>query len=86
MADQDDRHSEKITQLLRHVTSSLHGADVEGGNFTFTISPPSLVVIAFIFSELRREVGIPPPPHRVVENQKMPDQIRVIFSLFQGAL
>ena len=41
MADQDGRHSELITQLLRHVTSH----------------PPSLVVIAFIFSELRRGGG-----------------------------
>ena len=33
MADQDGRHSEMITQLLRHVMSSPHGTDVKGDNF-----------------------------------------------------
>ena len=53
MVDQDGRHSEMITQLLRHVTSSSNDADVKGDIFGRTIYPPSLVVIAFIFSELR---------------------------------
>ena len=61
MADQDRRHSEMITQLLRHVTSHRHDADVKGDIFRHTIYPPSLVVIAFIFSELRRGVEYPPP-------------------------
>ena len=56
MADQDGRHSEMITQLLRHVTSSTHDADVKEDIFRRTIYLPSLVVIAFIFSELRRGV------------------------------
>ena len=30
MADQDGRHSEMITQLLRHVTASPRDADVKG--------------------------------------------------------
>ena len=40
---QNDRHSGIIRQLLRHVTSSPHDM----------IRTSSLVVIAFIFSELR---------------------------------
>ena len=54
MADQDGRHSEMITQLLRHVTSSRHDADVKGDIFRRTIYPSSLVVLALIFSKLRR--------------------------------
>ena len=34
MAEQHGRHSEMITQLLRHVTSSPHDVDVEGDIFT----------------------------------------------------
>ena len=68
MADQDGRHSEMITQLLRHVTSSPHDADVKGDIFRHTIYPPSLVlvVIALIFSELLgrgvESTPTPPPP------------------------
>ena len=40
--------------LLRHETSSAHDAEVKGDTFSRTIYPPSLAVIAFIFSELRR--------------------------------
>ena len=64
MADQDGRHSEMITQFLRGVTSQLHDADVERDSFRYTIYPPSLVVIAFIFSELRRGGGGYPLPPR----------------------
>ena len=52
MADQDGRHSEMITQLLRHVTSSPHDADVKVDIFRRTIYPLGLVAMAFIFSEL----------------------------------
>ena len=45
MADQDGRHSEMITQLLRHVTSSPHEAVVKGDIFRHTIYTLSLVVI-----------------------------------------
>ena len=69
---QDGRHSEMSTQLLRHLTSSYHDADI----FRRTIHP-SLVVIVFIFSELRR--GEPPPPTPVVEDQKKPGLNRVKF-------
>ena len=51
MADHDGRHSEMITQLYRHVTSSLHDADVKGDISRWSVNPPSLVAIAFIFSE-----------------------------------
>ena len=71
MAAKDGRHSKMITQLLRLVTSSPHDAEVKGDIFRHTIYPASLVVIAFIFSELRRGGlggGIPPPS--VVEDQK----------------
>ena len=71
MADQDGRHSEIITQLLRHVTPSRHDADVKGDIFRRTIYPPSLVIIAFIFSELRRGEGAEFAPP-VVEDQKSP--------------
>ena len=33
MADQDGRHSEMITQLLRHLTSSPHDAEAKGAHF-----------------------------------------------------
>ena len=52
MANQDGRHSDMITQLVRDVTSSPHDADVKGEILRRTIHPPSLVVIAFTFSEL----------------------------------
>ena len=52
MADQDGHHSKMIMQLLCHVTSSPHDADVKGDIFKLAIYPLSLVVIAFIFSEL----------------------------------
>ena len=55
-----------ITQLLRHVTPSRRDADIKGDIFRRTIYPPSLVVIALIFSELR-----------VVEDQKKPGLNRV---------
>ena len=48
----DGCHSEMIMQLLRQVTSLLHDLDGKGDIFRCTICPPSLVVIAFIFSEL----------------------------------
>ena len=54
MADQHGRHSVLITQLLRHIASSPHIADVEGDIFRRTIYPPSLVVITFIFLEFVR--------------------------------
>ena len=79
MADPDGRHLEMITQLFRQGTSSSHDVDVKGDIFRRTICPPSLVVIAFIFSELRmeraRERGgnrppPPPPPHAVRRRPK----------------
>ena len=39
MADQDGHHSEMITQLLRHVRSSPHDADIKGDIFRPTIYP-----------------------------------------------
>ena len=62
MADQDGRHSEMITQLLRHVRSSPHDADFKGDIFRRTIYPPSLVVMAFISPEVRRGGRNPPTP------------------------
>ena len=59
MTDQDGRHSEMITHLLRHVTSEPHDADVKGDNFRHTI-----VVIAFIFSELKGAGAESPLPGR----------------------
>ena len=53
-AGQYGRHSEMIMQLLRHMTSSPHDAGVKGDIFRRTIYPLSLVVIAFMFSELRK--------------------------------
>ena len=73
MADQDGRHSKMIMQLLRHVTSSPHDGDVKGDIFRRNIYPPSLVVIAFIFSELGRGKESRP----VVEDQKNPGLNRV---------
>ena len=57
MADQDGRHSEMVTQLLRHVTPLPHNGDVKDDIFRRTIYPPNVVAIAFIFSELRRGGG-----------------------------
>ena len=65
----DRRRSEMIAQLLRHVTSSPHDADVKGDILRRTIYLPSLVVIAFIFSELRRGGGF--------EEEKKPGLNRV---------
>ena len=73
MADQDGHHSEMITQLLCRVTSSPHDTDVKGDIFRCTIYPPSLVVIAFIFLELRRGgAESPRPPSLFLEDQKKP--------------
>ena len=78
MADQDGRHSEMIMQLLRHMTLSPHDVHAKGDISRGTIYPPHLIVIAFIFSELRRGCGIPPPPPPGgVEDQKKPDQYNV---------
>ena len=60
MAVKDGRHSEIITQLLRHVTPSPHDVEVKVYIFRRMINPPSLVVISFIFSELRRGPDSPP--------------------------
>ena len=65
MADQNGRHSEMITQLLRHLTPSPHDGDAKGNIFRRTIYPPSLVVIAFIFSKL-------PPEGAVTEDHEKP--------------
>ena len=48
--------------------------DVKGDIFRHTNFPPSLAVIAFIFSELRGRGGggRSPPPLPVVEDQKSP--------------
>ena len=53
MADQDGLHPHIMTQLLRHVISSPHDADVKRDTFRHTILPPNFVFIAFVFSELR---------------------------------
>ena len=53
------------------MTSSPNVADVKGDMFRRTIYPPSLVVIAFIFSELRRGGG------EGAEDQKKPRLNRV---------
>ena len=62
MVDQYRRQSDMITQLLRHVRSSPHVADVKGDIFRHAIYPPSLVVIVILL-ELRRGAESPPPPH-----------------------
>ena len=49
MADQDGRHSEMITQLLRHVPSSPPDADVKGNIFRRTVE--------LRFNEVPREWG-----------------------------
>ena len=54
MADQYGRHSDIMTQLLRHVASPSLDADVEGNIFRRTIYPPSVVVIALIFFSVNR--------------------------------
>ena len=71
MADQYGRYSEMGIQLLCHVTSSPHNANIRGDIFRHTIYPPSVVIIAFILSELRN----PRPP--VVEDKKKPGLNRV---------
>ena len=51
---QDGHHLTIMMPLQRHMTSSLHVADVKGDIFGRTISPPSVIVIAFILAELYR--------------------------------
>ena len=46
----------------RHMTSSAYVADLKGNIFGCIICPPSFVVIALIFSELRGGGRISPPP------------------------
>ena len=85
MADQDDRYLEMITQISRHVTSQPHDADVKEDIFGHSIYPPSLVVIAFVLSELRKRGGggaESAPP--VVEDQKKPGLNRVIIRPFHN--
>ena len=76
MADQGGRYSEMITQLLRHVTSQSHDADVKEDIFKRTIYPPSLVVIAFYILVVRgegRAESVPPGRRR----PRMPGLYRV---------
>ena len=42
MADQDGHHSEMITQMLRHATSSAHHHQRKGDITRRTMYPPSL--------------------------------------------
>ena len=55
---QDGRHPDVyyafMTHLLRHMMSSPHDSEIKGDNCRLNLYPPSLVVIAFIFSELHR--------------------------------
>ena len=62
-------------QLLLHVTSLPHDADVEGNIIRHNINLPRVVVTAFIFSELCGGGGGAAPP--VVEDQNMPGLNRV---------
>ena len=69
MAEQGGCHSEMITQLLRHVTSTSHDADAKGDIFRRTIHAPSLLVIAlagYIFGVTEKGGGaaLPPPGRR----------------------
>ena len=57
MAEPVGRHSEIMTQCLRHVTTSPLDADLQG-DILDTPSTASLVVIAFRFLELRSKEGI----------------------------
>ena len=80
MADLDSRHSEMITQLLRRVTSLPHDANVKGHIVRRITYRPSLVVIALIFSELRKGRGgaqNPPLPFRNSEDEKKPGLNRI---------
>ena len=70
MADQDGRHSEKITQLLRHVTSSPDDADVKEDIIRHAIYPRSLVVIDRIFSEIKIGGWRNPSPPRSQKAKK----------------
>ena len=72
MADQDGRHSDMITQLLRHITTSPHDGDAKGDIFRRIIYFKSLVVIAFIFWELRRGGKNPPPSPAPTPGRRRP--------------
>ena len=62
----------------RHMTSSAYVADLKGNIFGCIICPPSFVVKALIFSELRGGGRIsPPPPFPVPEDPKKPGLNRV---------
>ena len=84
MADQDGRHSEMITQLLHHMSSSPHDADFKGDIFRRTIYPPSLVVIAVFYSRSCGGGGggaeSTPPPPPAVEDGKKPGLNRLNLS------
>ena len=58
--------------------SQSHDADVKGDIFRHSIYPPNVVVIASIFSELRKGGGgADSAPNPVVEDQKRPVLNRV---------
>ena len=51
------RHLTIMIPLQRHMTSSLHVADVKGDIFGRNISPPSVIVIAFYTCEVMEGKG-----------------------------
>jgi len=55
--------------VMSYVTSPAYFADFKGNLLGQTICPPSFVVIAVIFLELRwgMQISPPPLPHRVPE-------------------
>ena len=46
--------SENTTDFSRYMTSTVYVADLQGNSFGRTIYPQSFVVLALMFSELRR--------------------------------
>ena len=71
-----------IMQLLCHVMSSPHIADVKEDFFRCTIYAPSVVAIYTCYILGVTEGGrIPPPPPPVVEDQKKPGLNRVNYYL-----
>ena len=81
MADQNGRHSEMVTQLLRHVTSQLHNADVKGDILdivpTLQVSLSQLFILGVTEEGWggRGGSGICSPP--VVKDQKNPGLNRI---------
>ena len=70
MAYQEGRHLDIMTQLLRHLTSSPHNADLKRDIFRRTIYPRVSLSYLLYSRSYDRNPGPPLPPPPVLKDQK----------------